>query len=104
MNNRSAKGIRRKDWADLVDNGQEGDFAWPSSDERDDAGNLVARHDWIYIYIPGSGVCRWGVDRPLENGCQWKWNGNEDAPTLTPSLHLVGTWHGWMTNGELVSC
>lgn len=103
MNNRSVKGVRRKDWSELSDIGNEGDFAWPSPKETED-GRSVGAHDFIYIVIPGGGVCRWGIDKPLENGCQWQWDGNEDAPTLTPSLHLVGTWHGWMRNGELVSC
>ena len=102
MNNRNAKGIRRKDWQDIIDNGQEGDFAWPTPGERED-GQTVSAHDWIYIHIPGGGVTRWGIEKPLANGCQWQWDGNEDAPTLTPSLHLVDTWHGWMRNGELVS-
>jgi len=34
----------------------------------------------------------------------WQWDGNEDAPTITPSIHVLEHWHGWMKNGELVSC
>ena len=26
---------------------------------------------------------------------------NEEAPTLRPSLHAVGIWHGWVTAGQL---
>lgn len=29
----------------------------------------------------------------------WAWNGSTDAPTLTPSVHRVGHWHGWLRNG-----
>lgn len=29
--------------------------------------------------------------------------GFEDV-TLSPSIHHVGHWHGWLRNGELVSC
>lgn len=36
------------------------------------------------------------------SGAQWDWDGNEDAPTLTPSVHAVGVWHGFVTNGELI--
>ena len=32
------------------------------------------------------------------------WDGNEDKPTITPSIHAVGCWHGWCRNGRLVSC
>lgn len=43
---------------------------------------------------------------------RWSWDGNVESPTLTPSVHHVmhgldGTtthWHGWLTNGEWVSC
>jgi hypothetical protein len=92
MNNRSAKGVRRFDLDDLLDNGADGDFFISES------------KDAVWIIIPGSGHTRWPIKEPLENGALWKWDGNEDAPTLTPSLHLVGQWHGWMKNGELVSC
>lgn len=40
----------------------------------------------------------------------WKWDGNREAPTLTPSiLHWGGgrgepaTWHGYLTAGKLVT-
>ena len=32
----------------------------------------------------------------------WKWNGNRERPTLSPSIAMVeGTcrWHGWLTDG-----
>lgn len=34
----------------------------------------------------------------------WAWDGNEQAPTLKPSVHYVGVWHGWFTAGRMVSC
>lgn len=30
----------------------------------------------------------------------WIWDGNEKVPTLEPSVHHVGHWHGWLKNGE----
>lgn len=30
----------------------------------------------------------------------WEWDGNEDAPTLNPSIHHLQCWHGWLTAGE----
>lgn len=43
--------------------------------------------------------------------CVWGWNGNEDKPTLTPSINCISEkdgkptggcgWHGWMQGGEL---
>ncbi len=35
-------------------------------------------------------------------GEHWGWDGNETAPTLTPSVHTVGHWHGFVTKGQLV--
>lgn len=32
----------------------------------------------------------------------WAWDGNKDAPTLTPSVHHVGHWHGFLQNGYWV--
>jgi hypothetical protein len=44
------------------------------------------------------------------NGVIWQWDGNENAPTLTPSLSCKGgrdtqseMWHGHMTAGEMRS-
>jgi hypothetical protein len=34
----------------------------------------------------------------------WHWDGNRDKPTLTPSVHHVGHWHGYLTAGVWVSC
>lgn len=34
----------------------------------------------------------------------WNWNGNREKPTLTPSVHHVGHWHGYLTDGVWVSC
>lgn len=43
-------------------------------------------------------------DRGREPGERpsWIWDGNEDMPTLEPSVHHVGHWHGWLRNGEWV--
>jgi len=35
----------------------------------------------------------------------WAWDRNEVAPTCTPSILInQGHWHGYLTNGEFVSC
>ena len=41
---------------------------------------------------------------PNNNPRVWTWNGNEDKPSLTPSLHWPGHWHGYLTDGVLKSC
>ena len=34
----------------------------------------------------------------------WEWNGSLESPTLSPSVHHVGHWHGWLRNGVWESC
>ena len=40
--------------------------------------------------------------RPVVDGSpqSWDWDGNLDAPTLSPSINHVGCWHGWLKAGE----
>lgn len=52
------------------------------------------------------------VDGPAEKGrigaleqpgdFYFEQDGDPIRPTLSPSLHVVGEWHGWVRNGELV--
>lgn len=41
--------------------------------------------------------------KPAE-GPSWEWDGNLSQPTLSPSVHRVGHWHGWLRNGVWESC
>lgn len=34
----------------------------------------------------------------------WEYDGKEDRPTLTPSVHYIGRWHGWFRAGRMESC
>jgi hypothetical protein len=77
---------------------QVGDFAWKITE-----GNV--RH--LVFLIPRSPnnylfQCLPVRQGPNEAGRCWGWDGNEDAPTLTPSVHTIGHWHGWVRAGELV--
>ena len=40
--------------------------------------------------------------RPADQVC-WNWNGLDEKATLTPSIYPVGYWHGYLTDGNLVS-
>lgn len=55
----------------------------------------------VYGHIP---VHRSGEPPPAVAIPYWAWDGNEDSPTLTPSVHCVGYWHGYFTAGRMVSC
>jgi len=40
----------------------------------------------------------------LHDGSHWNWDGNREAPTITPSiLDVVTGWHGYMRAGQLES-
>jgi hypothetical protein len=34
----------------------------------------------------------------------WRVEGEAPNLTVTPSIHIVGRWHGFITNGELRTC
>lgn len=91
MNHDNAKGQMRETADELVKTYQVGD--WWVDEERAQ----------IYIHMPGSGISPWPYRDPLPNGSCWRWNGSKESPTLEPSLNLVGYWHGYLRNGELIS-
>ena len=51
---------------------------------------------------PGWLLSEWTINHRNESNAQWQWNGNEERPTLAPSLHAVGIWHGHVREGKLV--
>ena len=86
----------------------EGQFCWCL----DFDGNIAALAFWV----PGQ---KTPFEAPIsprcnEAGASWTWSGTLDAPTLSPSVHVQGTktatgerftiWHGWLRDGEAVSC
>lgn len=60
----------------------------------------------IYVWLPGTtGPDALKVSRtPTNEARVWHWDGNIEKPTLNPSIHAPGQWHGYLTNGELKSC
>lgn len=77
---------------------QPGDFCWGEA-------NADGTRD-LYIVLPGEknpDAIR--VQRGAPGGNRvWGWDGNEDQPTLQPSIHYVGHWHGYLRAGRLESC
>ena len=74
-----------------------GDFYWDTQDGKRKLVVAVPRpnpeQDWVLTV--------WTIDHKNTSDASWSWDGNQNAPTLSPSLHAVGLWHGWITNGEL---
>lgn len=83
----------REDLDDLDENGEIGD--WSFSDDNENI--------WIR-YPDGSergDIVRLPIQSPGRKG--WEWDGNREAPTLTPSINILVKWHGYMTAGKLVT-
>ncbi len=62
----------------------------------------------ILIVMPDGKIA--GLPLSLEagikfhDGSHWDWDGNREAPTITPSiLDVVTGWHGYMRAGQLES-
>jgi hypothetical protein len=82
-----------------------GDFAWDFDSEKL-GGKQGAQTAFIYLCLPGEkNLTAVEVTRGAPGGNRvWGWDGNEDKPTLTPSIHAVGSWHGYLRAGRLCSC
>jgi hypothetical protein len=61
---------------------------------------------YIYLWLPGvSGPDALQISRtPTSQARVWTWDGNEQLPTLTPSILSPGQWHGYLRAGRLESC
>ena len=47
-------------------------------------------------------LSEWTIDHKNRFDAQWSWDGNREKPSLTPSLHAVNIWHGWVKEGKLI--
>ena len=74
--------------------GQAGAFEYFKSGDRYPAGML-------YCCPCGCGAIGSLDFRPHESP-SWEWDGNVETPTLSPSVHHVGHWHGWLRSGMWV--
>jgi hypothetical protein len=54
----------------------------------------------LVVMTPGG---EWCVDGPSSNGSGWKRTGTPPNVTATPSISMP-RYHGWLTNGKLISC
>jgi len=83
-----------------------GDFGWDTDSPNTTDPEKMAETRYLYLHLPGE--TRWGalcVRRGAPGGDRvWGWDGNEDKPTLTPSIYHVGVWHGYLRAGRLISC
>ena len=84
--------------------GWEAGMMWPSElYGPSDAGYSVvlrrhrdaAGHEWPIVWHTRSRADEAGD--PM-----WTVTGTPPAITVAPSIHVIGVWHGWIRNGELV--
>ena len=86
---------RKDSYRDLA---QVGDFWWRRDAQlRRSLVVLLPNPREGYEYFHSS----WTIDHPNRTGDQWSWDGDVEKPTLKPSLHAVGEWHGYVTAGWL---
>lgn len=83
----------RKDWDDLV-KGKKGDWYF--------------HHDFSYITIRYGKKVFDVVTIPIKGKTKWNWDGSEEAPTISPSIRILGRfgepdlWHGFLVKGKLI--
>ncbi|MDX2234310.1 MAG: DUF6527 family protein [Hyphomonadaceae bacterium] len=75
-----------------------GDFFWIV----DGVGRRRLAVNIPYGNLRGYSFSEWTIGHANHCGAQWSWDGNIDVPTLTPSLHAIGVWHGFVRAGQLV--
>lgn len=84
-----------------------GDFCWR---RRERTSLLVKDSDegvlCLIAIVPGPALAILPVEPApewLNGGVHWEWDGNENEPTLHPSIDgsKHGGWHGWIQNGEM---
>lgn len=84
-----------------------GDFYWLRDETGGDRRLMLAVPMLPMPDFHDAGAEPWVVswmtlDRKNSSGALWTWDGNEDKPTLRPSLGIPGYWHGWISAGRLV--
>lgn len=86
-----------------------GDYYFKSEQYASGHGGDVESGPVIYLALPRGDGTDWALCRlPLVQGetaisvpGRWKWDGDEDKPDITPSIHHVGVWHGFVRAGPL---
>lgn len=84
-----------------------GAFFWEDHDNGLSTMTLIVpdERDPEGITVAGAVVVQKGKTAPEgHQGAIWDWNGDRDAPTLSPSLLVhPGGWHGYVRAGELIT-
>ena len=88
--------VRATYFADLdIDERMPGAFTYYTSNGDDNEQPIGL----IYVCPCGCGVHGSLAFVPEPGRASWKWDGNREQPTLTPSIHHVDHWHGYLRGG-----
>jgi len=81
-------------WDELETAGP-GAFLWATKNDSEELASII-------FNCPGCGLTGGCRVAPFDDGRPaWTFNGNREAPTLTPSIHIhCCGWHGYLTDGE----
>lgn len=108
----------RKDLEDLEENGQVGDWCFMVVTKNEQAPYTIM---FLRYPISDDEWLKWHEDTQLNNRGDfvslplsgaghpvWQWDGNREAPTLSPSIGVLDgkggfRWHGWLRGGKLVN-
>ena len=66
----------------------------------------TGRKKWVEFWVPGQKTPFAVPIYPQKNesGATWRLSGDDDAPTLTPSVDVKDIWHGWLREGVASPC
>jgi hypothetical protein len=107
VNTQSYPCARKPDGCEKEQLTQIGDFSWryfPANLPNSSAGRLAGMNIRMPT-IDGKGSVTWLHVKEPDVDQGWAFDGNLDAPTLTPSLLFRKTeWHGHLRAGRLESC
>lgn len=84
------------------DDGQAGDFYYVHNSSGQKVGLVSCLPNARDVGDPTWGITMFSPHG--EPGRSWTWDGNLEKPTLTPSIHRVGHWHGYLRDGFFQSC
>ncbi len=93
----------RQNLDDFDAHGQKGDWCFLNDD------HLIAIQ-WGDDHFTGTCILRINWPNPPNDGGgpSWAWDGNKEAPTLSPSIRCFTgdqtLWHGYLRAGKLETC
>ena len=96
-----------KDWDDLNENGNLGDWCFFTGSDKNTYIAFRYPHQDTIGYSPEmmkdyrGEISHIPVSQGQKQTKFWLWNGSMESPTISPSINIIGQWHGYIRNGKL---